>query len=388
MDMRRDVISLAEVQREEAERNARSAADIAPLEMIDAASFAGVPVPARVWHIEGLLPAHTVTGLSGDGATGKSTIALQLALATVTGGYWFGLPALEGPCIYLTAEDGLDEVHRRLDAILDAVNITFAELEGRGLKIVPVADRDALLAVPDTRTGALRPTDLFRAFDRRVAEVRPALVLLDTKADLFGGDENNRAHARQFVGILRAQAIRHGTTHLLLDHPSLGGMASGTGTSGSTGWSNSVRSRLYFERVKDGDGTEPDVDARLLRVMKSNYARSGAEMRIRWDGGMFKLASSAGGSTFTAYAAQENAERVFLEMLAAYEAEGRNVAAAGPTYAPTLFAKDTRADGLNRRGLADAMNRLFKAKRIRVEEFGPASRRRSRIVAVAGGEGE
>lgn len=382
-----EIVTLSELQQEDAAA-ARRPADgglpgdqpaVPPLEMLDASMFAGQPVPDRPWHVDDLIPAGTVTGLSGDGATGKSTIALQLGVVTVAGGFWLGRSTGRGSCVYLTAEDDVDEVHRRLDAITRGMDIDLADLVD--LKIVPLAHRDALLASAEPRTGILRPTSLFAALDQRIAEVGPALLILDTKADLFGGDENNRAQARQFVGMLRAQAIRHHTTTLLLDHPSLGGMASGTGTSGSTAWNNSLRSRLYFERVKDEAGKEPDVDARVLRLMKTNYARSGDEIKVRWDGGIFKVATS-GGNPFNHYGAQENAERIFLELLSAYGAEGRNVAAAGPTYAPALFAKDARADGLNRRALADAMNRLFQSHRIRVEEFGPPSRRRTRIIAT------
>ena len=351
-----------------------------PIEMLDASMFAGQPVPMRPWHVDDLIPAGTVTGLSGDGATGKSTIALQLGVVTVAGGYWLGRSTGRGACVYLTAEDDVDEVHRRLDAITRGMDIDLAGLVD--LKIVPLAHRDALLASAEPRTGILRPTPLFAALDQRIAEVGPALLILDTKADLFGGDENNRAQARQFVGMLRAQAIRHHTTTLLLDHPSLGGMASGTGTSGSTAWNNSLRSRLYFERVKDDAGKEPDVDARVLRIMKSNYARSGDEIKVRWEGGTFKVPTTSSGNLFTRQAVEETADQVFLDMLAAYDVEGRNVGPAGPTYAPTQFSKDARSNGLGRRGLADAMNRLFAAGRICVEEVGPPSHRRKRIVVT------
>nr|WP_255607875.1 AAA family ATPase [Ancylobacter sp. Lp-2] len=352
--------------------------------MLDASVFAGQPVPDRPWHVDDLIPAGTVTGLSGDGATGKSTIALQLGVVTVAGGYWLGRSTARGACVYLTAEDDVDEVHRRLDAITRGMEVELADLAD--LKIVPLAHRDALLASAEPRTGILRPTPLFAALDQRIAEVGPALLILDTKADLFGGDENNRAQARQFVGMLRAQAIRHHTTTLLLDHPSLGGLASGTGTSGSTAWNNSLRSRLYFERVKDETGKEPDVDARVLRLMKTNYSRSGDEIKVRWDGGIFKVPTTSSGNMFTRHAAEEAADQVFLDMLAAYEVEGRNVGPAGPTYAPTVFSKDVRSNALGRRGLADAMNRLFAAGRICVEEVGPPSHRRKRIV-VSGRRG-
>ena len=61
---------------------------------------------------------------------------------------------------------------------------------------------------------------------------------------------------------------------MLLAHPSLTGMNTGTGTSGSTAWNNSVRSRLYLDRVRES-GIEPDPDARVLRTMKSNYGPVG-----------------------------------------------------------------------------------------------------------------
>src|SRR5690606_40940583 len=64
--------------------------------------------------------------------------------------------------------------------------------------------------------------------------------------DLFGGDEINRNQVRRFIGMLRALAIAFDTAVVLLSHPSVQGMQTGTGTSGSTAWNNSVRSRLYL----------------------------------------------------------------------------------------------------------------------------------------------
>src|SRR6202008_3520491 len=115
-----------------------------------------------------------------------------------------------------------------------------------------------------------------------VEDLGPALVVYDTLADLFAGNENSRPQARQFVQMLRGLALRTRSPALLLSHPSLTGLSSGTGTSGSTAWSNSARSRLYLEYQNEGD---PDV--RILKTMKSNYARIGAEIRLRWHNGIF-----------------------------------------------------------------------------------------------------
>ena len=68
---------------------------------------------------------------------------------------------------------------------------------------------------------------------------------LDTLADVFAGNENARQEARQFIGLLRGLAIEHDLAVVPLAHPSLSGMTSGTGTSGSTALLDSVRARSF-----------------------------------------------------------------------------------------------------------------------------------------------
>jgi hypothetical protein len=74
---------------------------------------------------------------------------------------------------------------------------------------------------------------------------------------------------------------------LVLSHPSLAGRASGTGESGSTAWSNSVRSRLYLRRDRDASGYEVDKNARVLEVMKVNYGPPRDPFGLRWEDGRF-----------------------------------------------------------------------------------------------------
>lgn len=352
-----------------------------PLEVVNAATLAGKHPPPRLEHVEGMIPASNVTLLGGDGGTGKSLLALQLAVATAARAQWIGLPVAAGRALFLTAEDEVAEVHRRLAAICALEGLDMDALDN--LDILSLAGRDALLSIAEGRNGVMKTTALFDRIEAWIAEHTPTLVILDTLADLFGGEENARAHARQFVASLRGLAIKHQTTIVLLSHPSLSGMASGSGTSGNTAWSNSVRSRLYLERVlmRDGDrATEPDPDVRVLRTMKANYGRVGGEVRVRWTDGAFV---PCGGSASGASPALEaiRAERVFLDLLASYTAEGRHVSASpSASYAPTVFSRDARSEGLTRTALAIAMNSLFAERRIVSESFGPPSKQRSRIV--------
>ncbi len=116
------------------------------------------------------------------------------------------------------------------------------------------------------------------------------IVILDTVADVFSGNEVDRNQPRTFIRALRKLALELQGVVILTQHPSVEGMASGTGRSGSTGWHNSVRSRFYLTMPKRS-GTESDTptDERWLKGMKNNYGRFGDKISVTWDKGVFRL---------------------------------------------------------------------------------------------------
>jgi RecA-family ATPase len=344
-----------------------------------ATRWAGLPVPPRDWHVPDLIPGRTVTMLGGDGGTGKSLLALQLMCSTVSNRPWLGHVVKQGCALYLSAEDDDDELHRRLDAILRAERASFTDLGG--LAVRSLAGEVALLAVPDPKTGVLQPTRLFEELDEQVGDERPAIVGLDTLADLHSGQENDRATARQFIGLLRGLAIRHDCAVLLLAHPSLTGMASGSGLSGSTAWNASVRSRLYLDRVVV-DGDEADPNRRELRILKANYGRTGAKIGMTWRDGVFVAEHAE--TSLDRTAASAKAERVFLKLLDTFTKQGRRVnPMSGPTYAPKLFADHPEAEGCTKRALKTAMEVLLSNGTLTVEHEGPPSKRISYIARVS-----
>lgn len=344
-----------------------------------ASELAGLPVPPREWHVAGLIPAGTVTLLSGDGGTGKSLIALQLGVATAAGAPWLGREVRQGRALYLSAEDDRDELHRRLDTVSAAEGIPLADLDA--LRYESLAGEDALLATLG-KGGNLEPTDLCQRLDRTLGSLRPALLVADTLADLFPGNENDRAQARQFVSLLRHLAIEHGCAVLLLSHPSLTGLSSGTGSSGSTAWSNSVRSRLYLSRVVQ-DGYEADTDARVLSTKKSNYGAAGSEIALRWRGGVFVADEPEG--ALDRLSSSAKAERVFLRLLDEFTAQGRFVSASpSNVYAPTVFASHPNAEGVTTRAMRAAMESLFHRGEIRVAEHGRGAKVRRHIERASG----
>ena len=102
---------------------------------------------------------------------------------------------------------------------------------------------------------------------------------------------------------------------------------------------------------------------RVLVCKKANYSRTGLEIRLRWERGVFKLVAQAdSGAT---RAADAKADAAFLDMLRAYTAQGRSVSESmSNRFAPAMFAADPGAAGFTKRAFQGAMNRLFADGRI------------------------
>jgi RecA-family ATPase len=306
-----------------------------------------------------------VTLLSGDGGVGKSLLALQLAAAAAMSVETLDLVPWAGRVIYVGAEDEAEEFQRRLFDISKAHGLAMDDL--LLMRLVPLADRDALLAVPD-RAKVMQPTPLWRGIVNYAHEQQPKLIVLDTSADLFAGDENDRGQVRQFIAMLRKLAIEIDCAIILLSHPSVKGMEAGSGISGSTGWNNSVRSRLYLTRDKD------DPDLRIMKVMKSNYGTMGDEIKIRWRAGAFVLDD---GSTPAGAALVEGKyDQVFIETLEKFTATGQRLSPRpSATYAPKMISEHPNAKGFRKGELSKAMQRLLEKGAIKIVEDGPQSRR-------------
>ncbi len=350
------------------------------LKLVSAASFAERPAPERAWIVRELIPDRNVTDLSGDGGLGKSLVALQLCVAIATGTDWLGHMPEPGRALYLSCEDELDEIHRRVAIIADRKGIPLDDLGG--FSIVDLTDANLTeLAAPDGKQR-LALTALYDSVAAALVSIRPKLVVIDTRADVFGGDEISRAQVRFFVRALRRLCFRYDLAILLLSHPSVAGMSSGSGQSGSTAWGNSVRSRLYLERPKADDGSEPDRDLRVLTTKKANYGPADDTIALRWDAGIFRP-DQAGIGTIDRMARDQQIEARFLELLREFEKQGRTVNPySGLSYAPQAFA--TADPTIGKRQFKAAMERLFAAGRIEVIEVGPPSRRTKRVIEARG----
>jgi RecA-family ATPase len=339
-----------------------------PLPFIDMSRWDDEPVPVREWAVLDRIPVRQPTLFSGEGAIGKTLIALQLSVATVLARDWFGTMPAPGQAIYLGAEDEAAEIHRRLADINAHYGSHFADLVGH-LHLLSYAGQDATLGIAG-RDGIVKPTTLFERLYQAALIIKPKLITLDTVSDVFVGNENDRAQVRQFVALLRRLAIDANSGLIVCSHPSLTGISTGTGLSGSTGWHNSVRARMYLRPAKTPEGDEPDPELRELQFLKNNYGPVAERILLRWKNGVF--IPEPGTGSLERAAAEAKADSMFLTILGRFHREGRNASdTKGPTHAPTLFAQEQEAKAakMNKSTLADAMRRLFAANRIHRESY-------------------
>jgi len=85
------------------------------LPFVDVASLADTAPLELQWLARNRIPAGNVTLLSGDGAAGKTTIALQLCVSVIAVGSWLNTTIeRQGEVLFFSAEEDRNELHRRL----------------------------------------------------------------------------------------------------------------------------------------------------------------------------------------------------------------------------------------------------------------------------------
>jgi AAA domain len=145
-----------------------------------------------------------------------------------------------------------------------------------------------------TRNGVGELTTFHRHVIEAARDLEARLVVIETAADAFGGNENDRNQVRQFVQRGLGQiALKIDGALVCCAHPSRAGLSSGEGDSGSTGWNNAFRSRLYLHHPENGPKEPPDPTAprRRARTRGGLYGQAARHRRqsrrkieIGWSG--------------------------------------------------------------------------------------------------------
>jgi RecA-family ATPase len=355
---------------------------------IDIVGMKGKEVPIQQYAIEDRVPLGYVTLFSGHGAAGKSLLMLQCSVAAVLSKPWLGLAVRPGPVMFVDAEDGERPIHKRLADILRHYGADFDQLGD--LHAISLVAKDAVLAVAD-RNGRMMPTALYSQLLQRAREIRPGLIVLASSADMFAGNEIDRTQVRQFVSLLGHIAATVDCAVVLISHPSVAGMESDSGISGSTAWHNSVRARIYLkgaDKKKQQSGEEP-TGRRVMEFRKNQYGPETDSIVLRYQDGLFVPILNTNADQAER---ETEAENVYLEILGLLLGQGRDLSAnksSRESYAAAMIYKHRNGRFFVSQSEAeDAEQRLLDANRIHIVETGPLSKRRKRILAGPGATAE
>jgi RecA-family ATPase len=355
-------------------------AEVVSIPLIDMSRWDHDPVPQQEWAVSDRIPLRKTTILSGPGAVGKSLSQLHLSVAHVLGREWLGVTPRQGPALFIDAEDDPPVLHRRLADILRYYGARFADVVKAGLHLVSLSGQDAVLGWLNRKSGKIEPTPLYGKLLEMVGDLKPVMTGIASSADVFAGSEIDRSQVQQFVALLTRLAGLSGGGVVLISHPSLTGINTGSGLSGSTQWHNSVRARMYMETPRVKEDEQPDTDLRVIHFMKNNYGRTSESITVRYQDGLFLPVA---GTDFGAAVRHETAKEVFLALLRRFTKENRNVNAnSGRNYAPVLFAVELEATcrSVSKSDLAAAMRELLHRGQIRQEPYGRPSRPNFRLV--------
>lgn len=220
-----------------------------PIRFLDVAAMAAKPPPPVPWLAPPVLPRGALTVLYAPGGDGKSLLSMALAAAIANGGGLAGIECEHGTTIYLDAENGEWEIHRRVHTLgLPAAGVQVADASGLDL-------RRQMSEVEAT-----------------VSDMRPDLLILDSLRSLTPGmDENDTAQTARVLNSLRRLAHESGAAILLIHHAN----KAGRDFRGASSIRDSVDVLWHLGRHED----DPDPRRRFLSCRKMRVA---AEPERRW----------------------------------------------------------------------------------------------------------
>jgi RecA-family ATPase len=352
-----------------------------PLQWLNMSNWDSEPVPERKWAIRDRVPAGQAGLFSGEGGIGKSIIELMKDVAHVAGKDWLGSMPEPGPAFYIGAEDPVDELHIRLACIAKHCGMTFDELVKDGLYVLPLFGQDATLCARG-RNGRIQITALYKQIYEAAGDIKPRNISIDTLSSAFAGSEIDRSQVYEFVRHMQNLAmVSNGGSVTVLSHPSLTGIATGTGLSGSTAWHGAFRFRQYLKGSKPEGDDQPDDNLRELEFKKNQYGPRGETIVVRYQRGLFL--PEKGISDLDKLAREARIDELFVTLLRQFTKQGRNLSPnKSNIYAPAKFEEQPQAKAakLSSKDFAAAMERLLAKNTIKVVTEGPPSHPRSRLV--------
>lgn len=183
--------------------------------------FVGTP-PKQEWLCEGVFPAGKVCVLASPPGVGKSFLALDLACKAVSASSvsmaFGGMVRGGGRAVYVSAEDDVGELHRRLHPLMAGATMP------ERLHVLSLPDVGHFGVIePDERGKVMRPTQSWQELVSQVKALPDVrLIVLDTLQAMSSGDTNAADAVQPLMNECSELAAATGATVLLLHHVAKG----------------------------------------------------------------------------------------------------------------------------------------------------------------------
>lgn len=195
-----------------------------------------IRMPEPTWQIQDIMPTGGLIGLYAPPGVGKTFLALDMALCIATGRAWQGHAVEPGVVVYISAEGGTG-IGKRVAAWLEDRQVKASTVRNLAMML------EAIPISPET--------DGMDTLIQRINEIqcRPSLIVIDTLARCFDGDENTQEDMGRFIKGVDLLRETFESTVLIVHHTRLDGERE----RGNTAFRGAADTMLKLAYGEDGE---------------------------------------------------------------------------------------------------------------------------------------
>jgi len=239
----------------------------------------------REWLIEGYIPAWSTGLLLADGGVGKSNLSNLLCYVIATGqtiGPFH--PPKANRVLQINAEDARGDIALRINALANIYRPKAKDfsLIKKNWLIFPA--KQSVGTLMELKAGQAVPTPYLKWLEHSIKDLQPSLLILDTKARLYGLDENSNTHNSLWIRELDKISEKYKCGMLILHHTKKmppkateSEILSAAAGRGGSSTSDDARYVISAAEISHKDsqkfGLWPNYDYFKIQASKMNYGR-------------------------------------------------------------------------------------------------------------------